>query len=770
MEKEKVMSNKTTIHSYNDEHEGQLEFYQAFLPRVNARLSIDDLLQDNTDGVLNGNILEFKLMIDDLNKVLFQTIKYLSAMRVKGKPIPRNIVLVDLNNAIAYLYHSNDYLAEIEQQYFGAASVNNSGFAGSRAIEKLEFETNDTDANRLVEILKQKEWTKVHIDENCIVGWAMAYYREKPEARKEDFIGDEKGRHKKQGEIRHPVLFDEYIYPFKGETNVKFQYLMDKLNDTLQKKNLGAFYTPEAYAKKSHELLRKAIARVPKGNDYVIIDRCAGTGNLEIGLTDEELSHCILSTVEYYEYKVMQELIGSKVKSIIPPTEKDDTFNSGLVNGADALTKDYINNPIIRECVDNPKCSIILFENPPYAEANGTTKINGRWKKSYVAQEMKNKGKSTNDLGNAFIWSGFEYFLRQSTDSYVVYSPIKYWKAQHLIGKKFLDGFAFNRRHFHTNINACISCILWSNEDDDKKRLFSLKGYDLYENRKHILDIQKKAVNLKIKKIYKSLSESYYDKRQFKEDKFDGICLELNGTERLDKSNHVLKKYNDNIVGYLVANGTGFDNPDLNCALTRAGRYDSHGFFLRNDNYLEKLPMFCAGRYITYNRQWTERARIMKSGDGVAAFNRDVKSGELKQWLLKCLLFTCLEMQNHMRTFMGTDGRFYRNELCFDGTNGETIAIKDIQNLKMNETEKQLYAQWGILLNAVKKTKEYDGGLTYGVYQIASEIDTKYKDEKGNTIYNNVEVHSALQTLKTLIKEYYNAEIVPMLFEYKFLV
>ena len=88
----------------------------------------------------------------------------------------------------------------------------------------------------------------------------------------------------------------------------------------------------------------------------------------------------------------------------------------------------------------------------------------------------------------------------------------------------------------------------------------------------------------------------------------------------------------------------------------------------------------------------------------------------------------------------------------------------------MNETEKQLYAQWGILLNAVKKTKEYDGGLTYGVYQIASEIDTKYKDEKGNTVYNNVEVHSALQTLKTLIKEYYNAEIVPTLFEYKFLV
>ena len=74
---------------------------------------------------------------------------------------------------------------------------------------------------------------------------------------------------------------------------------MDKLNDKFQKKNLGAFYTPEQYAKKSIELVRQAIKRVPKGNDYIILDRCAGTGNLEKHLSEEELSHCILSTIEY---------------------------------------------------------------------------------------------------------------------------------------------------------------------------------------------------------------------------------------------------------------------------------------------------------------------------------------------------------------------------------------------------------------------------------------------------------------------------------------
>ena len=36
-------------------------------------------------------------------------------------------------------------------------------------------------------------------------------------------------------------------------------------------------------------------------------------------------------------------------------------------------------------------------------------------------------------------------------------------------------------------------------------------------------------------------------------------------------------------------------------------------------------------------------------------------------------------------------------------------------------------------------------------------------------MWNNVAVHTALSTLKTLIKEYYNKEIVPTLFKYEFL-
>lgn len=755
---------------YTTEREGQIEFYKTFLPRINPLLNIEDILSDNNDGVLNGNLLEFKLHVIDLNAVLFQCIKYLSALRIKGKPIPANILIIDLNLHVVWVYHSAKYLSDIEKTYFGGASKNNSGFI-SRNAEKELYYDNTIDAEIIINLLKEKQYTKIHIDENCIVGWATSFYKEVPTARKEDFLGDDSGKHKTIGEIRKPTHFKNYIYKYTGQTNVRFNYLMDKLNDALQKKNLGAFYTPKLYAQKSVELVRKAIQRVPDGNDYVIIDRCAGTGNLESCLTDDELSHCIVSTLEYYEYKVLQELLGAKVRHIIPPVESVETFNAGLVTGADALSKEFIEEKLIKQYINNPKCTIILFENPPYAETTsiehqkkGVGSKSSKWKSSYVISEMKKeiKGSAINDLGNAFIWSAFKYYLRQPADSYIVYSPVKYWKAQHLINKEFLGGYAFNRRHFHTNIDACIMVAWWGNIDSAIKKI-KLQSFDI--NKEGKLHNDKL---LAVKRIYTTYSEKLFDKRKFNDDK-NAIVCGLDGTEHLI-SKRLVPLYNKNIIGYMAVYSSGFDNPDLHSTLISCGRYDGNGFYLRKDNYLEKLPMFCASRYITYNRAWTERSRIMKSADGADKYAKDVTSGKLNQILLKCLLFTCLEMQNHMRTFMGSDGRFYRNELCLDDTNGETIAIHDLKELNKRNKEQKLFDQWETVLRYAKKSEKYNSHLTYGVYQIFAELNTSHKDETtGEIIWENIELHSALIALKSLVKDYYNSEIVPFLFKYEFL-
>ena len=760
---------------YDKELQGQVEFLQKYLPRVDSSLDISDVQKYYCDGVVRGNLLEFKTQIENLNMVLSQTIKLLSSMRLKGRPLPANIILISLNDTTAYIYHSADYLDKIEKVYVGAASKNNKKFVADDPILRLVY-CNPVEEEKLIGILRTENYTKIHIDENCIVGWASFFYKQHPKSTKAEFIGDETGETKIIGEIRNPDKFRDYIHPYKGKSNEKFRYLMDRLNDDLHKKDLGAFYTHTVYAEKSLELVRQAIARVPDGNDYIIIDRCAGTGNLESGMTEEELSHTIVSTYEYYEYKVLLETFGDKVRHIIPPTEKIDTFNGGMVRGANALSMDYVNNETIMQYVRNPQCTVILFENPPFADTTSIEhqkknagKKSTEWKMYDVFKEMKKevKGTALNDLGNVFIWSAFKYYLRQPTDSYIVYSPVKYWKAQHLINKRFLGGFAFNRKHFHTNIAATIMVAFWSNEEDVKLDCFEIEGYDI-DSANELEYIGK----LPIKKIHSQFSEQYFDKRKIHYDMINnGILCSKDGTERIERRKDYLKpRYNKNIIGYMGVYSSGFDNPDNMASLLIAGRYDGHGFYLRNDTYLEKLPMFAASRYITYNRAWTERSRIMKSGDGAERYKKAVASGKLNAYLLKCLLFTVLEPQNHMREFVGSDGRHYKNQLCLDTTNGETLASQKIKDMKKTEEEKTLLVLWQKIIDEAKQTANYNPQYNYGLYQIKDELNTEHIDpDAGDSAPDYPKLNGNIETLAEHVKDYYNNEIVPTLFEYEFL-
>lgn len=769
------MDELTFTKKYDKELQGQVEFLQKYLPRIDSSLDVSDVQKYYSDGVVRGNLLEFKIQIENLNIVLSQTIKLLSSMRLKGRPLPSNIILISLNDTTAYIYHSADYLDKIEKLYVGAASKNNKKFVANDPIQRLNY-SNSIEEEKLIGILRTENYTKIHIDENCIVGWATFFYKQYPKSTKAEFIGDETGEIKIIGEIRNPEKFRDYIYPYKGKSNEKFRYLMDRLNDDLHKKDLGAFYTHTVYAEKSLELVRKAIARVPDGNDYVILDRCAGTGNLETGMTTEELSHTIVSTFEYYEYKVLLETFGDKVRHIIPPTEKIDTFNGGMVRGANALSMDYLNNETIMQYVRNPQCTIIMFENPPFADTTSIEhqkknagKKSTEWKKYDLFKEMKKevKGTALNDLGNVFIWSAFKYYLRQPTDSYIVYSPVKYWKAQHLIDKKFLGGFAFNRKHFHTNIAATIMVAFWSNEDDFTLDSFEIEGYDI-DTANELEYIGK----LPIKKIHSQFSEQYFDKRKLQDDMInDGILCSKDGTERIERRKDYLKpRYNKNIIGYMGVYSSGFDNPDNMASLLIAGRYDGHGFYLRNDNYLEKIPMFAASRYITYNRAWTERSRIMKSGDGAERYKKAVASGELDAYLLKCLLFTVLEPQNHMREFVGSDGRHYKNQLCLDTTNGETLASERLKELEKTEEEKTMLELLKKILEEAKQTANYLPQYNYGLYQIKTELNTEHIDiDTGDSVPDYPKLNGNIETLSELVKDYYNIEIVPTLFEYEFL-
>lgn len=751
--------NKTHNKIFTNEREGQLHFFKNF----GINLDENDVLIANTDGVYNGNIFEFKLSINNTQQVLFQAIKYLSRLRITGHPVPKNILLISLNQNKAYVFDSGDYFDEIHQIYYGGASRNNDGFAIKKQPIEIDY-SSMTGADKVLKLLKENIFTKIKIDEDCIVGWAEKFYHENPTAKKSDFLDDKDG-----GEIRKPIKFKDYILPFKEKTNIKFKYLMDKLNDDLIKKELGAFFTPPAYAKKSAELVREAIKLVPKGNDYIILDRCAGTGSLQSELSEDELSHTIVSTYEYYEYKVLLERFNGRVRHIIPPTDDNVEFSAGFVVNADALSEDFVNNEIIKQYIDNPKCTVILFENPPYSDASGDTIETGMSrnvkKNSFIATEFKSNFKSkmkgnvpSKELANLFIWSGFNYYLRQSTDSYILFSPVKYFKNIGLVNKTFKLGFAFNRNFFHASPST-ISCIWWQNIDKNQEN-FTLNAFDI--DTKKTLDVDDdeivKIQDIIIRKCYKSPNEVYFDRRIFDDDTANGVWCGADGYEApKQKSTATQNIYNKNIIAYLHLVGLMFNGQAKNLTRTTIN-LRKNGFYLRDDNYLKKLPLFTAKLYP--QEKWYEKDVYFTTADGGDRYLKD------RDFLKSCFIFTCLSRYNKCISFTGSDKRFYKNELCFDN---DTLASKQLGKFKLNSDEKELIKIWENVLAEARDTKNYNKALSYGSYQVEIELNTSRKDDNDKTTYDYPTLNGELENLKKKLKAYYAKYITPKLFEYELL-
>ncbi len=808
------------------EKEGQTKFFE------DLKISTDIELSNNTDGVYKGTLFEFKLVIPNLNNVLFQSIKYLSHMRIRGIPIPRQILLVALNEQVAYLFDSNDFLIYIEEIYAGAASKKNKDFDTNFEPEKIYY-GNINGLSRTIEILNNEEYTKVHIDVFDVVGWADNFYRQAPKSSKSKLFE----------ELREPRLFKKFIYPWKGG-DLDFKYINDLLNAKILKKELGAFYTPKLYCLKACELVRKAISQIPKGHDYIILDRSAGTGNLEEFLTDKnvddisigelykyigndlkinylqdkkdiitifysnknfsditigelekhktklsmynhvfdnELSHTIVNTYELKEWIVLNERLGDRIRLIIPPNvdPKDQ-----LVNGGDALSEIFVMGSqtqdkskikkeyfeIIDELnnyVKDPKTNIILYENPPYRDssaANTENSTNKTSKGTFTFEKMKGDLKSlqnsnistARDVSNQFIWSAWNYYLKKKDDSYILFSPIKYWKSLGLSNKKFIDGFLFNREYFHASPSA-ISCILWKNEYENREEL-TLKVFDI--NNKKTLDFSDDELvsfgNIQIKKAYKTL-ETFFDRRKLQDDVSTLVYCESNGVEVMsDRKKEGKSIFNKNIIGYMIP--MSFTPDPKHIGLTRHIWYGSRGFYLRDDNYIEKLPLFAAKLYPQKN--WYERDIYFTTADGGDKYLKD------KTFLKQCFIFTCLSQRNHCRSFDGSDGRFYRNELCFDKN---AISRKKLEELKLTKEEIDLLASFDNILKIAMETEYYNSKFTYGTYQIDEEINLRYKSDNDEWIYENSQLNTAINSLKTKLSKYYENSIQPKLFEYELL-
>ncbi|MDR2426364.1 MAG: hypothetical protein LBD46_04195 [Endomicrobium sp.] len=739
--------------------EQEIELQKKFYEMLGATPD----LSHNTDGVFRGCLFENKKTIDNINETLWQAIKYLARRRERGEKMPATIILNDLIRKTAYIYKTQDVYEEMHGDYFGAASKNNKNMPliyNTIPYKKICYSNIDERAE-LINIVKTESFIPYRVDARNIFGLSQEFYRQFKQD-KDAFL---KG---KNAEIRKPFILKDRILPYGKEDNFEFEKIMDCLNPALLQREQGAYYTPPAYVKQMQKMLLQAISEVPKDKDYVIIDRCAGVGNLVESLSDEVLEHCILSTIEYNEYVILKYKFQGKSAVVIPDT---DALEYDIIPAEREFLTNRVLNDYVREKVLDDNCVKIIVENPPYSESgSGGTQKTGRkenkWKKSFICKEMKKevKGVATNELGNLFIWSGFKYYLKNTTDSFIVYSPTKYWRNQELVNKKFRDGFLCNRKEFHAPQNSATGVIWWQNIDERREELPPMTPYDI-QNDEPVICIDAGG-DITLRKAHHNFTETY-DNRTFDND-VRGILCESDGSEYVENGRDVSEKplYNENIIGYLMVHSFLIDRK--NVSLTRCGLYKGHGFYVRSDNFIEKLPLFVTSCF-PYDKWWKTDV-YSKCYDGQGSFMGDTV------FLKKCLFYTALSPKNKCRSLRGSDNRNYRNELCFDGN---TLALQRLKELPQTSAREDfLLKLWDGLLAKAKETDEYKEiirkypSATLGLWQIMEEINLEEiigQDRNGKDIKKRKypSLDWDVKAIDKEIKAYYTDEIISDLKKYE---
>ena len=330
-----------------------------------------------------------------------------------------------------------------------------------------------------------------------------------------------------------------------------------------------------------------------------------------------------------------------------------------------------------------------------------------------------------------------------------------------------MNGCFMNRKHFHATPSV-VSCLYWSNIDKVEESI-TLPAYDIInEEIKWVKDVT-------VRRVHKTVNGTLFDKRIFDSDTKDGIYSASTGLEGQKLSATSTENiYNDNILAYLYLIGFSFDAKHI--YLTRNTlNYRKNGFYLRRDNFEKKLPLFCAKAFPQDN--WYETDVYSTTGDGGINYEQD------KEFLKKCLIWSCLTQKNKCRSLIGSDNRLYLNELCLDE---DTEASKMLDKWKaegvaFTEKEYKLLNDYNnILLEIQKKDNgiyvydEYNEKYKYGIYQIDDEINVSVvlgKDKKGKEKLGckYMILHNMLTSFKKEVQDYYNTEIIDDLLKYELL-
>jgi len=245
----------------------------------------------------------------------------------------------------------------------------------------------------------------------------------------------------------------------------------------------GSFFTPRIWV----ELSQKYIADVLGENwqdEYYVWDCAAGTGNLLTGLTNKY--HIWASTIDKADVDVMHDRIENGANLL-----KDHVFQFDFLNDDFDKLPEGLRDIISDE---NKRKKLIVYINPPYAEAGDTKQRTGTGKnKDKVATvHLVNKlygelmGKASNEISSLF----FMRVVKEIPETILAaFSKLKYGtqnlnKFRNHFLAQFKKGFLCPANSFD-NVRGQfpIGFFIWDTSKMKKIRRFSVDVYEKHGSR-----------------------------------------------------------------------------------------------------------------------------------------------------------------------------------------------------------------------------------------------------------------------------------------------
>lgn len=203
----------------------------------------------------------------------------------------------------------------------------------------------------------------------------------------------------------HKTFWARYQRPPKKEYWDKIVERNDLLVPQDIRERKGSYFTPSIWVEKSQEYLAAVLGENWQ-DEYYIWDCCAGTGNLLANLTNKY--NIWASTIDSADVHIMHERIASM-------GEGSNLLDSHVFQ-FDFLNDDFSQLPQgLQEIINDEekRKKLVIYINPPYAEAASATTITGSSKnKKNVATENNTAKKYKSIIGTAANELFAQFFIR----------------------------------------------------------------------------------------------------------------------------------------------------------------------------------------------------------------------------------------------------------------------------------------------------------------------------------------------------------------------